>query len=73
MAMIDQLIKMALRLKQQLVLYIFGVISKAGTDVDVDEVYDTLISKISPAILKSRIIGQSNFDDDAMDIDTDGS
>ncbi|KAF8543075.1 hypothetical protein BDD12DRAFT_802361 [Trichophaea hybrida] len=45
------------RLKQQPVLYAFAVIFKAGTDVDADEVYDALIGKITPQMLKSRIIG----------------
>ncbi|KAF8535100.1 hypothetical protein BDD12DRAFT_808837 [Trichophaea hybrida] len=73
MATIDRLIEAAMRLKEQLVLNAFGVIPKAVTDVDADEVYDALIGKITPQMLKSRIIGQSNLDDEAMDIDVDGS
>ncbi|KAF8541877.1 hypothetical protein BDD12DRAFT_877597 [Trichophaea hybrida] len=73
MATIDRLIEVAMRLKQQLVLYAFGVISKAGTDVDADEVYNALIGKITLQMLKSGIIGQSNLNDDAMDADADGS
>ncbi|KAF8537267.1 hypothetical protein BDD12DRAFT_888148 [Trichophaea hybrida] len=72
MATIDQLSKVAMRLTQQLVLYVFGVISKASADVDADEVYDALIGKITLHMLKSRIIGQSNLDDDVIDVDADG-
>jgi hypothetical protein len=73
MATIDRLIEVAMRLKQQPVLYAFGVVSKAGAEMDADEVYDVLIGKITPQMLKSRIVGQSNLNDDAMNVDVDGS
>ncbi|KAF8538325.1 hypothetical protein BDD12DRAFT_885410 [Trichophaea hybrida] len=44
----------AITLKQQPVLYAFGVIFKAGTHVDADEVYDGLISTITPANIEIK-------------------
>jgi hypothetical protein len=72
-ATIDRLIEAATGLKPQLVLYAFGEVSKACTDVNADEVYDFLISKISPQILNSTVIAQSDHTDDGIDVDSNGS
>ena len=62
-----------MRLKQQLVHYVFVVIFKSDADVGTDEVYHALISKTTLQMMKPRIIGQLNLDDDAMDIVVGGS
>ncbi|KAF8544229.1 hypothetical protein BDD12DRAFT_873295 [Trichophaea hybrida] len=73
MAMIDRLIEAVMSLKQQPVHYSFGVIPKASADGDADEVYEALIGIITLRMLKSRLIGLSNIDDDAMNVDANGS
>jgi len=66
---IDLLIDHTQRMKQSLMLYALGVLQNAASediDLDADQVYDTLIGKISPQALRSAVIGQYN--DVIMDV-----
>jgi hypothetical protein len=61
--MIDWLIENTQRMKQSPLLYALGVLQNAASediDLDADQVYDTLIGKISPQALRSAVIGQYN-------------
>jgi len=60
---IARLIDNTLRMKQSPMLYALGVLQNAASediDLDADQVYDTLIGKISPQALRSAVIGQYN-------------
>jgi hypothetical protein len=60
---IDLLIENTQRMKQSPMLYALGVLQNAAgedSDLDGDQVYDTLIRKISPQQLRSAVIGQYN-------------
>ena len=60
---IDRLIENTQRKKQSPMLYALGVLQDAASediDLDADQVYDTLIGKISPQALRSAVIGQYN-------------
>ena len=66
---IDRLIENTQRMKQSPMLYALGVLQNAASediDLDADQVYDTLIGKISPQALRSAVIGQYN--DVIMDV-----
>jgi hypothetical protein len=60
---IDWLIDNTQQTKQSPMLYALGVFQNAASediDLDADQVYDTLIGKISPQALQSAVIGQYN-------------
>jgi hypothetical protein len=66
---IDRLIENPQRTKQSPMLYTLGVLQNAACgdlDLNVDQVYDSLIRKISPQALRSAVIGQYN--DVIMDV-----
>jgi len=63
LAMIDWLIENTQRMKQSPILYVLGVLQNiASEDIDLnaDQVYDTLIGKISPQALRSAVICHYN-------------
>jgi len=58
--MIDRLIENTQRVQQSLMLYALGVIQNTASediDLNADQVYYTLIGKISPLALWSAVIG----------------
>jgi hypothetical protein len=66
---IDPLIDNTQRMKQLPMLYALEVLQNAASEhieLDADQVYDTLIGKISPQALLSAVIGQYN--DVIMDV-----
>jgi len=69
LTMIDWLIENTQRMKQPPMLYALGVLQNTASediDLDDDQLYDTLIRKISPQALRSAVIGQYN--DVIMDV-----
>jgi hypothetical protein len=66
---IDPLIDNTQRMKQSPMLYALGVLQNAASEdvnLDADQVYDSLIGKITPQTLRSAVIGQYN--DVIMDV-----
>ena len=70
---IDLLIEDAQRRKQSPMLYAFGILADADSEGDVNagQVYDTLIGRIPPQILRRALIGQAppGRDEDTMVLD----
>jgi hypothetical protein len=69
LTMIDRLNENTQRMKQSLMLYALGVLQNAASediDLDADQLYATLIGKISPQALRSAVIGQCH--DVIMDV-----
>ena len=69
---IDLFIENAQRMKQSPMLYAFGILTDANLEDDVNagQVYDTLIGRIPPQILRKALIGQAPDEGgDNMDLD----
>jgi len=69
LTMINWLIENTQQMQQTPMLYALGVLQNAASediDPDADQVYDTLIGKISPQALRSAVSGQSK--DVIMDV-----
>ena len=54
---IDMLIERAQRERQSPMLYAWEIMENLGDTADTDEVFDTLIGKIRPAVLRDQVIG----------------
>jgi len=66
---IDRVIENTQRMKQSPMLYALGVLQNTASEdivLDADQVYDTLIGKMSPQALRTAVIGQYN--DVIMDV-----
>jgi len=66
---IDRLIENTQWMKQSPMLYVLGVLQNTASeviDLDANQVYNTLVAKISPQALRSAVIGQYN--DVIMDV-----
>lgn len=55
---IDLLIERAQRERQSPMLYAFGIMEQLGETADTDEVFDTLIGRIQPGVLRDLVIGR---------------
>ena len=69
---IDLLIEEAQGLKRSPMLHAFRVIVDCGADIKAGQVYNALIGKLTPQLLKDAVIGETKAADpggDTMDID----
>ncbi len=64
---IDMLIERAQRERQSPMLYAWGIMENLGDTADTDEVFDTLIGKIPPTVLRDQVIGRGGPDELQID------
>lgn len=57
---IDALIERAQRDRQSPMLHAFGIMEQLGNTTDTDRVFDALVGRISPAVLRNQTIGRGS-------------
>jgi hypothetical protein len=64
---IDTLIERVQRDRQNPMLYAGGIMENLGDTADTDEVFDTLIGKVFPEVLRDLILGRGGLDELQID------